>query len=467
MMKNKFDRRKFLGTIPAIAAAGSLLTGQSCKSNKQETQTLHGAMPDSISFEPIENVRIGFVGLGVRGSNHIRKLRDIPGCQIVCVCDIVPEKVKKIQKWIVDKGFPEPKGYSKDEVDYRRMCENEDFDLLITATPWELHAPICITGMKNGKHTATEVPGCTTIDASWELVEASEKYSKHCILLENYCYFQEILAIDNMVRKGLFGNPLHVYAGYQKEAMYYQMTSDGKLTFSGEGHNNAYGNVYPTHHAGPSAKWMNVNRGDNFDYLVSMGCGNVAFNQYAKERFGPDHPLATRKFNMADISNTMIMTKEGRTLHLILDTILPRPGRHYFRLQAERGIYENIERRLHIHNLSPGKYTGLEENPYANKRMWESLDNYLDEYDHPIWKKFHEDNIYESGHAGADFVIMRRLVNLFNIGAYPDIDVYDLAAWSCLVELTEISARNGSKPVEIPDFTRGKWKTREPLPIVL
>jgi len=130
-------------------------------------------------------------------------------------------------------------------------------------------------------------------------------------------------------------------------------------------------------------------------------------------------------------------------------------------------LYENIERRLHIHNLSPGKYTGLEENPYANKRMWESLDNYLDEYDHPIWKKFHEDNIYESGHAGADFVIMRRLINLFNIGAYPDIDVYDLAAWSCLVELTEISARNGSKPVEIPDFTRGKWKTREPLPIVL
>ena len=464
-MEKNIGRRKFLSTVPAMTALGSAMLSQSCKSENIKEQTKAGTIQDPIETGPIDNLRIGFVGVGNRGSSLARQLLSIPGCQIVCVCDLVPEKVQRIQQWVTEEGYPTPNGYHKDEIDYRRMCENEEFDLVITATPWELHAPICIAAMKNGKHAATEVPGCQSIDASWELVETSEKYRRHCMLLENYCYFREIMAVDNMIRAGLFGNPLHVYAGYQKEAMYYQVKADGSLTFSGEGHNNSYGNVYPTHHGGPSARWMDINRGDCFDYLVSMGNGNVAFNQYGEERFGEDHPLSNREFLMADISNTMIMTKKGRTMHLILDTILPRPHRHYFRLQGERGIYEHIEKRLHIHGISPGKYTGLDGYDHQKDyRQWESIEQYYDQYDHPLWKKFY-DTAKRSGHGGGDWIMLYTLVKGFNKGAYPDIDVYDLAAWSCLVEVTEISSRNRSKPVDIPDFTRGKWKNRSPLPI--
>lgn len=448
-----------------MAVLGSAMLSQACSGEQERVDKKLGGVPSPIQIDPIKNVRIGLVGVGGRGSALTESLLKVPGCQIVCICDLVQQKVEKIQKWIVDKGFPEPKGYYKDEVDYKRMLQNEDFDLVITATPWKLHAIICIEAMKNGKHAATEVPGCQSVDASWELVETSEKYQKHCMLLENYCYFREIMAVDSMIRTGLFGNPLHIYAGYQKEAMYYQMNSDGTLTFAGEGHLNAFGNVYPTHHGGPSARWMDINRGDAFDYLVSMGNGNSAFNQYAKERFGPNHPMAIRKFNMADISNTMIMTKEGRVLHLILDTILPRPHRHYFRLQAEKGIYEHIEKRLHIHGVSPGKYTGLDGvDKKRDRRQWEPIEKYFDKYDHQLWKEYYDITI-KSGHDGADWIMLYTLVKGFNKGVYPDIDVYDLAAWSCLVEITQESAINRSKPVDIPDFTRGAWRTRRPQPI--
>ena len=463
-MDKNFDRRKFLGTIPAMAALGTFMFSQGCKSDKIKQEAKQG-MASPIITEPIKNVRIGMIGLGNRGGTLAQFLLNVPGCQIVCVCDLIEDRVKRIQDMVVERAFPKPKGFFKDEVDYKRMLENEDFDLVITATPWKLHAPICIHAMKNGKHAATEVPGCQTIEASWALVEASEKYQKHCILLENYCYFREIMAVDRLIRAGKFGNPLSVYAGYQKEAMYYQVKSNGELTFSGEGHNNSFGNVYPTHHGGPSARWMDINRGDQFDYLVSMGNGSTAFNLYGERKFGSDSNLANRKFQMADISNTLIRTKEGRTMHLLLDSLLPRPYRHYFRLQAEKGIYEHIEKRLHIQDMSPGGYSGIDPANWKNtNRQWEAIETYYDQWDHPLWKEFY--NItHDSGHYGADWMMLYVLVKGFNKGVHPDIDVYDLAAWSCLVEVSEQSARNRSKPVDIPDFTRGAWKSRTPLPV--
>lgn len=463
-MKNQLDRREFLGTISTLAAAGPMMFS-SCNPEKSDKLATYNKEFTPVAAKPIENVRIGLVGVGGRGSGLARQLLSVPGCQIVCVCDLIRERVEKIQKWVVDQGLPEPIGYYKNDVDYKRMCEKEDFDLLITATPWKLHAPVCVSAMENGKHAATEVPGCQNVDESWEMVEASEKYNKHCILLENYCYFREIMAVDRMIRAGLFGNPIHIYAGYQKEAMFYMVEPDGSLSFAGDTRKNSYGNVYPTHHGGPSARWINLNRGDAFDYLVSMGTSNVAYNLYGKERFGPDHPLATTKYDMTEISNTLIMTKEKRVIHLLMDVHLPRPHRHYFRLQAERGIYEHIERRLHIHGLSPGRYTGLPDyDPVKDQRQWESIEKYYDTYDHPLWKEFYE-TTRRSGHGGADWIMLYTLIKGFNKGVYPDIDVYDLAAWSCLIEVTEHSARNRSKPVDVPDFTRGAWKYREPLPI--
>ncbi len=408
-----------------------------------------------------EIIRVGFVGVGGRGSSLLRQLLRIEGCQIKAICDPVDERVSRAQKLVEEAGFPEPVGYSNGEMDYKRMCETEDLDLVITATPWKAHAEICVAALDCGKHAATEVPAAQTVEECWQMVEASEKAGKHCMILENYSYFREVMCVLNMIRQGLFGEPMHIYAGYQKEAMYYSFNTDGTLTFAGEG-KLMMGNIYPTHHGGPSAQWLDVNRGDCFDYLVSMGNYGRAFNLAAAEIFGQDHTLATTEFHMTDISNTLIRTKNGRSIHLILDTISPRPHRHYLRLQATKGIYEHIERRVHIHGRSPGEWTKKGE-PHVN-REWESIDKYLPEYEHPLWRDLGE-KAKSSGHGGGDYLMLYRIIQSLRTGTYPDIDVYDTAAWSCIVELSDRSARNRSCPVDIPDFTRGKWRTRDPLPI--
>jgi len=255
---------------------------------------------------------------------------------------------------------------------------------------------------------------------------------------------------------------MHVYSGYQKEALYYSFNADGTLTFAGEGSRNKQGNPYPCHFAGPSAQWLDINRGDYFDYLVSMGGNARAYNRYAREIFGPANRYATEKFDMADISNTMIRTKNGRSLHLINDTKQPRPYRHLYHLMGTNGIFENEDSRVHIHGRSPGEWTvaGKREVP----RQFEPLSNYYQEFEHPLWRDLGE-RATTSGHGGGDFLCCYRVIEALITGTHPDVDVYDTVLWSSIVGLSEKSARNRSMPVDFPDFTRGLWKTRMPLPI--
>lgn len=205
-----------------------------------------------------------------------------------------------------------------------------------------------------------------------------------------------------------------------------------------------------------------INRGDCFDYLVSMANFARSFNKYGREVLGPHSWLANEKFDMSDINNSMIRTKNGRSLHLILDTRSPRPYRHIYTLQATNGIYEHIDKRVHIHGRSPGEWT--RQGKRAAPRQWEPISNYYSEFEHPLWRDLGE-QARSSGHGGGDFMCCYRLIEAFRTGNYPDIDVYDTVTWSAIVELSDWSARNRSRAVDFPDFTRGRWKTRRPLPI--
>ena len=463
MNRKDFIKRSLLGT------AGVSVLNQPFRAFATHHKLAAGELGN---FDPVDNVRIGVVGVGNRGDSLLKQVLRLENCQVTGVCDLIEARVERGQRWVTEAGQDKPKGYSRGEYDYRRMYEDGNCDLILVMTPWEWHGPMCIDSMKAGIHCATEVPGVQTIDECWELVELSEKTGKHCMLLENYCYTREIMTVYNLVQQGLFGDPLHIYAGYQKEALYYNFNTDGSLSCSGKGGVDHWGNVYASHFAGPSAQWLGINRGDAFDYLVSMGVWGRSYQVYAKRFFGDDHPFAKNPPKMADVSNTMIATKNGKSLSLIHDTRLPRPLRHYFRLQATNGIYENIEERVHIGDHSPGDWsvprglvdqkTGERSKGDYRRREWEPISNYYEEYQHIDWKE-KGDMAKSSGHGGGDFIMLYRMVKSINRGDYPDIDVYDLGAWSCILEASEESARNRSKAVDVPDFPRGKWKHRKPL----
>ena len=221
---------------------------------------------------PLEQVRVGMVGIGSRGTFLLSLLLEQEGVAVKAVCDIIPERVAKAQDMVTAAGQPQPTGYALGETDFKRLCETEELDLVVNATrPWKWHVPISVAAMTNGKHAATEVPAAETIEGCWELVETVEKTQKYCVMLENCCYdFFELLVL-NMVRQGLFGDIIHVEGGYihdQLEMNFNLPRSTGMWRLRESQRRNA--NLYPTHGLGPLCQVLNINRGDRMTFMTSM-----------------------------------------------------------------------------------------------------------------------------------------------------------------------------------------------------
>ncbi len=454
-MESGTDRRNFLKTTLAagtvLAVAGENPQAGAAASPRAEPKEIHAP--------PIETLRIGLVGLGDRGTYLLSLLLGIAKVQIRAVCDLDQAKAARAQRLVEDHRLPRPESYCRGETDYRRMCRRDDLDLVINATPWPLHSPVVLAALEAGKHAATEVPAALSVEECWQQIEAAEKANRHCVLLENYCYQRDVMLVWNLVRKGFFGEVMHAEVGYQKDGRDYEVNSaDGRLNWQGQIRKNRKGNPFPTHDIGPLAQWMDIHRGDRFEYLVSMGGNARGYHEYAARYLAADNPLATARFDMADINSCLIRTAKGRTVYLLSDTLLSRPqSRNLYRLLGSQGIYDRTIDRLYLEGKSPKR-----DRCHGD---WELIAGYYNEFDHPLWKAFRKQTI-STGKGGGDYLCLYRLVQALRMGTRPDIDVYDSAAWSSIVELSETSARNRSQPLDFPDFTRGRWKTTPPEPLV-
>lgn len=437
------DRREFIRAGAAALAAANL------------TPALPAlpALPAQGLTLPTETVRMAFVGVGHQGSDHVDSFLKLEGVEIRAVCDLVPQKVAKIQDKVAAAGRPRPVGYSGATDAYRRMCDTEELDLVFTATPWEWHAPICLYAMRTGKHAATEVPMAVTLDELWEMVETAEKTRRHCVMMENCCYDRTEMMILNMVRQGLFGELLHAECGYLHDLRDLKLTDFYQDRWRVAHSIRRNGDLYPTHGLGPVAQWMNVNRGNQFDYLTSMASNARGLNAWAAEHLGRDSREARQAYALSDVVSTLIRTSAGQTILVVHDTNSPRPYSRKIFLQGTRGVVEKYPKeQIHIEGRS-------------RAHRWDELGAWRDEFDHPIWKAL-EERSKGAGHGGMDFIEDYRLIECLRWGEPMDMDVYDGAAWSAVSALSERSIRRRSSSVDVPDFTRGAWKTRAPLGVV-
>lgn len=445
--KQHVTRRGFLqGSI--LAGAGLTLLGGGCGTGLRRGP----ASPERFSAPPMDVVRIGYVGVGGMGTNHVKNLLAIEGVQLAAVCDIVEEKVANAQLLARQAGQPKPAGYSQGDHDFVRMCETEDLDLVYTATPWKWHVPVCVAAMNNGKHAVTEVPAAETVDDCWQLVETAEKTRRHCIMMENCCYDRNALMVFNMVRKGMFGELVHGEGGYMHDLRELKFSTEGEGLWRLESTIKRNGNLYPTHGLGPIAQCMDINRGDRFERLVSMSSPALGMKEYAAEKFGKDDPRALQTYALGDVNTSIIHTARGRTITVVHDTNLPRPYSRIDLLQGTRGIVRGYPGQIHIEGRSPA-------------HEWEDIAAYYAEFDHPLWTAMQE-RAAGAGHGGMDFIEDYRLIKCIREGLPTDQDVYDAVDWSVIVELSERSVAKGGEPQEFPDFTRGAWKNRQPLGIV-
>ncbi len=441
MMDCKPTRRDFV-RMAAAAGAGLLAADALAQAG-----TPGAASAPNLQFAtpPLERVRVGFVGVGGMGTNHVRNLLRIEGVELRAVCDIVPEKVANAQNLAMQAGQPKPAGYTKGEYDFKRMCQEEDLDLVYTATPWEWHAPVCVAAMENAKHAATEVPATVTLEECWQLVETAEKQKKHCVMMENCCYDRPEMMVLNMARRGIFGELIHGECGYLHDLRELKFATSSEGLWRRAHAVNRDGNLYPTHGIGPVAQYMNINRGDQFATLVSMSSKSRGLQEFAREHLKDDDPRKQETFKLGDVNVSLVKTANGCTITIVHDTNLPRPYSRINMLQGTRGLFCGYPNRVFIEGRSKG-------------HEFEEMEAYLKEFDHPLWKA-NEAAAKGAGHGGMDFIEDMRLIQCLRHGWPPDMNVYDAAAWTAIGPVSEQSVAKGCAPIDFPDFTRGAWKT--------
>ncbi len=443
-----FTRRDLLQAGAAMLGVGAL----GCAPGAAPTARPGPATGAPFAAPPIDLVRIGFVGVGGMGTVHVRNLLALEGTRIQAIADIDEANAERARRLVVEAGQPEPRLYTRGPTDFVRLCETEELDLVFTATPWEWHVPVCVAAMRNGKHAATEVPAAVTLEECWQLVEEAERARRHCVMMENCNYDRMELMVLHMVRRGLFGEILHAEGGYLHDLRSVKFSSRGEGLWRRAHSMRRNGNLYPTHGLGPVANCMNINRGDRFDYLVSMSGPSRGLQRWAREHYPPDAPQRQERYVLGDVNVSLIRTATGRTIAVTHDTNLPRPYSRIHLVQGTHGLFQGYPSRVYVEGRSPS-------------HRWETADTYLPEFEHPLWT-FDAARRSTTGHGGMDFLEDYRLIACLRAGLPTDMTVYDAAALSAVSALSEWSVANRSRPVDFPDFTRGGWRTAAPWDIV-
>lgn len=446
-MSDDLNRREFLAVTSAAVVAGAAAIGGEAAAGVQAQPA-----PARFAAPLIPLVRIGYVGIGGQGSGHVENLLKIPGCRITAVCDIRPARTDWATKAITAAGHPAPTAYTRGPQDFVRMCETEDLDLVYNATPWEFHVPIMLAAMKNGKHTVTEVPAAMTLDDCWAIVNAAEKFQKHCLLMENCNYDRMEMMVFNMVRKGVFGDVLHAEGGYLHDLRSIKFADEGEGLWRRAWATKLNGNLYPTHGLGPVANCLDINRGDRFDYLVSMSGPSRGLQNWAADHYPADSPKRHEAYVLGDVNTSLIKTANGKTIVVQHCTNLPRPYSRIHKVQGTKGLFEGYPNRAYIEGR-------------GRADQWVDAATLLEEFEHPLWKEIAA-AAQGAGHGGMDFIEDYRLIKCLNEGKPTDQTVYDAAAISAVVHLSCQSVAKGGQPMAFPDFTRGRWKTTAPWEIV-
>lgn len=441
-----------------LLTAIAVLSLISCKESVNVIKTFVPERPTGqesvigLRAEPIENVRIGVVGLGMRGASALGRLASVPDSRITAICDIEQDRVEKGIARLEAKGVAEVQTFGGDQDSWRGLCESPDVDLVYICTDWKHHVPIALYAMQCGKHVAIEVPAATTLEEIWALIDMSEKTRRHCMMLENCVYDFFELSTLSMAQAGLFGEVIHVEGAYHHclDPYWDEYWESWRLEFNKENR----GDVYPTHGIGPVCQVLNIHRGDRMKTLVSMDTKPVNGPKIYELKNGTPCP----EFKNGDQTSTLIRTEKGKTMLIQHDVMTPRPYDRLYQVVGTDGYAGKYPVQLYSLRENTSNEDGYDalgtEKLYSGDALKELQDKYPNVLLNP---EFIELAKSVGGHGGMDFIMDYRLVYCLHNGLPLDMDVYDLAEWCSVSELSRISLENGSMPVEVPDFTRGEW----------
>lgn len=408
-------------------------------------------------------VRLGFIGVGLRGQNHLQLALNRPDVDVVAICDVQKRMIDMSRELFRKANKPLARVIMEGPYGYRKLLEMADIDAVIISTPWEWHTEMCLDSMNAKKYVGCEVITGATVEECWNLVHTSERTGMPLMMLENVCYRRDVMAVLNMVRNNVFGELIHLQGGYQHDLRTVKFNNGvdpygGGVEFGEKAFSEAQwrtlhsvkrnGDLYPTHGIGPLAMMIDINRGNRFTELVSYSSKARGLHDYIVKQGGENHPNAKVEFKLGDVVTTMIRCANGETILLQHDTNLPRPYSLGFRVQGTNGIWMDVNNSIYVE--------GRSKTPHE----WESAEAWLEKYDHPLWKKYGSDS-KGAGHGGMDWFVIHAFVESVKKKTNTPQDVYDAVTWSAITPLSETSIRMGGETVDFPDFTQGKWMYRK------
>ena len=444
------NRRDFLATS---ATASTLLASS--------------AFTPAFAKKRSSKLRLGLIGVGMRGQVHLAELLRRDDVEVTALCDVEPIMLARSLALIEKAGKPKPATYGADGDNdaYRKMLAKGGLDGVIIATPWEFHAAQAIAAMQARIAVGCEVVAGLTLDDHWQVLRAQQSTGTPYMLLENVCYRRDVLAALNMVRQGLFGEIVHLQGGYQHDLRGVKFNSGNPdqpygsgVEFGPKAWSEARwrtehsikrdADLYPSHGIGPCAMAIDIHRGNRFTHLSAFASKPRGLHDYIVKKGGADHPNAKVKFKLGDLVTTQILCENGETIILQHDTSLPRPYSLGFRVQGTDGLWMDVNESIHIEGKS-------------QPHKWDKAEDWFAKYDHPLWKRF-ASAAADAGHGGMDFFVINAFVEALKADAPMPIDIFDAIAWSAITPLSEQSIGE-HKTLEFPDFTGGKWKDRKPI----
>ncbi len=401
-----------------------------------------------------EKIKVGYIGLGRRGQCVLQyNVMKMPDVEIKTICDFYEPSIEKTLEIFKENGLPMP----KTTTDVNDIFNDPEIDAVFIMTYWDNRANLAVQSMKSGKYTAIEVGCAFDLSECYKLVDTYEKTGTPLMMLENCCYGRREMMVLNVVKQGLFGELVHCDGGYHHvlpECELFRDIETDHPHYRIKSYINRNCEQYPTHELGPISKVLGINRGNKMLTLSSFASKSAGLKEAAKRILGEDSPYANMEYKQGDIITTVITCVNGETIRLTLDTTLPRP--YYsrnFTVRGSKGMYTEERKVMY--------FEGMEENVENNE------EEMFKKYDHPLHAEYSEIELTEDmknmGHGGMDWLVCRAFIEAVKQGTNTPIDVYDAAAWMAIAPLSEASIAKGGAPVEVPDFTRGKWLNREPV----
>ncbi len=403
-------------------------------------------------------VRLGVIGTGQRGSSLLQLALLFDDAEVAALCDTNPDHLAKAQEMVVRAGRKKPEGYSGGDEEYKRLIDRDDIDAVLIATPWEFHTPMAVYGMKAGKCVGVEVPAAITIDDCWELVNTQEQTKTPCMMLENWSFRRDNLAVLNMIRKGMLGDITYAHCAYAHDCNdIWFFDADGNPLWPGKYLMKRNADQYPTHGLGPVLSWMDINCGDYPAYLTATATRAISVNRHFQKKFGSGHPMAKQKFMQGDIVVTVIKTIQGKTIVVYNDMVSPRPYDNRWQVSGTNGVYSHEHNAIYIEGVTKAA---------EGEHNWEPFEPYQEKYDH-AWHREIRDVVggLKTGvmaHGAPDYLEIKMLIEAAREKKPLPLDIYDSVVMSAPVPLSDVSIAKGSAPVPFPDFTRGRWKTNKP-----